>query len=37
MFKGGGTFWFKVAIVVAVFAGVSNAVFKVIGSWKTKK
>jgi len=37
MFKGGGTFWFKVAIGIAVFAGVSNAVLKVVGSWKIKK
>jgi hypothetical protein len=37
MSKGGATFWFKVSIVIAVFAGISNAVLKVVGSWKTKK
>jgi hypothetical protein len=36
MHKGGGTFWFKVAIVIAVFAGISNAVFKVVSNWKPK-
>lgn len=37
MSKGGGTFWFKVAIGIAVFAGISNAVLKVVSCWKPKK
>jgi hypothetical protein len=37
MSKGGGTFWFKVAIGIAVFVGMSNAVLKVISCWKLKK
>jgi len=37
MSEGGGTFWFKVAIGIAVFAGISTAVLKMFGSWKTKK
>jgi hypothetical protein len=37
MSKGGGTFWFKVAIGISVFAGISNAVLKMVGNRKPKK
>lgn len=37
MSKGGATFWFKIAIGIAVVAGILNAIFKVVGGWKPKK
>jgi hypothetical protein len=37
MYKGRGAFWFKVAIGIAVVVGILSGVFKVVGSWKSKK